>query len=216
MRYFEDSGRKLFKGGAALSVLMALVLFVVFSFFPLNKIEDIVFSKYIIIFKIFTGIALLLWAFFMVKAIKATTAERSIFYVCISPVLFFTSLAVVMSQTHILNHNPEYFLESHSSEISADTIIVSDNYMGPAVCWYLKRSDIYILESKGELEYGLNYADAEERFLTFRSFRKMVEDKGRTVQVVLIIGENRFGKFGDNLLKPKIKDIRDRYVFLSY
>lgn len=215
-RYMEDEGRKLFNGGAVLSGLLAIILFVLFLVFPFDKIEDVAFLEYIPWVRVFICGSLLFWGVMMFKAVKSKSVEYSIAYCCMAPVLFFLAMDIAISQVHVLKHEPSAFIAEHYNEIGSDSIVVSDNYMGPAVCWYLKRNDIYVLESKGELKYGLLYPDSEYRYLSFDTFRRMIADNHNNKSVVLIVGEHRYHKFGDNLPVPTKEYIKDGYVFLLY
>jgi hypothetical protein len=61
-------------------------------------------------------------------------------------------------------------------------MILADGGMAPAICWSQKRDDIYLLQNKGELAYGVEQPDGMARFLTLELASKMIaEYPGRVV-----------------------------------
>ncbi len=68
--------------------------------------------------------------------------------------------------------------------ITQNTVIIADDETVRAVCWYCKRSDVYLLGGGGELTYGLAYKDAKGRGIDLQA--AMRADKGEP-------GKNRAG-----------------------
>jgi len=68
---------------------------------------------------------------------------------------------------------PGILLENSGIPVTDNTLIVTDDSMIHAVNWYFHRSDVY-MTSAGELNYGLTYADASDRFLEGDRFKQFL------------------------------------------
>src|SRR5699024_9438792 len=56
---------------------------------------------------------------------------------------------------------PGPFIEQHEQVLAnARTLVASEPGMAYALAWNLRRSDIHLYDDRGELTYGLGYADA--------------------------------------------------------
>jgi len=62
--------------------------------------------------------------------------------------------------------SPILFLESVYPDIPKEnTIIVTNRRPFQDVCWAFKSTDVYLVNGKNEIEYGLRYPEAKHRFL---------------------------------------------------
>jgi len=57
---------------------------------------------------------------------------------------------------------PGTFLERHAAAVFPEDLVISSPYMAPAICWYYKRHDVFMLEDSGEMRYGLSYPHASD------------------------------------------------------
>jgi 4-amino-4-deoxy-L-arabinose transferase len=100
--------------------------------------------------------------------------------------------------------SPGPILEQHKQSIADDDVIISDKDSIRAVCWYLRRSDVYVLGGAGELDYGLGYKDADGRSLDGRSAADLIkQNRGKTV---LIARVRKISRWRDQLPKPVFQD----------
>ncbi len=73
-------------------------------------------------------------------------------------------------------------------KINSNTLVVADGAILRAVSWYLKRDDVYLLNSD-EVSYGLSYPDAAGRLLDPKAFAALLANKQhRSVAVFCIAG----------------------------
>ena len=90
-----------------------------------------------------------------------------------------------------LNHKaPGEFLLRNASRVHPDTRLVS--FINPvrAVCWYYKRSDIFVPQGVGELGYGFDYPEARHRLLNVKQLNALIHaNKGK---VILIGGYEKY------------------------
>ena len=107
-------------------------------------------------------------------------------------------------------------MEQHKQEIGDNDVIISDESTIRAVCWYLKRSDVYVLGSSGELDYGLRYKDADGRLLDTGSAVELINrNRGKTV---LIARAKKISRWRDQLPQPAFQDESgpSGYLFWKY
>ena len=113
---------------------------------------------------------------------------------------------------------PGQLLERHAAEVHADTQLVSDPYLVHALCWYYKRNNVYLLEKRGELGYGIRHDLTQpSRLLTLKDFGEMVKkDSTDKHGVILVIEADRYDQYGDLLPEPKLVDREGGFVFATY
>lgn len=98
---------------------------------------------------------------------------------------------------------PGPFLSRHAENISADTFVLSGQDVIRAVCWYLKRNDVYMLVNAGELKYGVAHEKTNKsRLLNMTEIRAFIDEhKGK---VVLILDLGAYNKYWQSLLPQPI------------
>jgi 4-amino-4-deoxy-L-arabinose transferase len=112
--------------------------------------------------------------------------------------------------------DPGRLLERHQYQIGPDDAIISCEKAVGTACWNLKRDDVYILGSGGELEYGLDYEDAAGRLLDLKSATRLIDrNRGKTV---LIGQEKKIRNLRNALPLPVYEDDSGPkgYVFWRY
>jgi hypothetical protein len=105
---------------------------------------------------------------------------------------------------------PGNFLRQHACKINPDTLLVSDSFLIHAVCWIYKRNNVALLNSGGELSYGLEYYDS--RLLTINNFNKLAKEKN----IILIVKRKKYLKYKNKLSKPSFEDINGNFVFAQW
>jgi len=92
-------------------------------------------------------------------------------------------------------------------------IILSGEEVARAVCWYLKRDDIYLVERAGELQYGLDYSDSSHRKLNPAQAGILIrKHKGKSV---LITGHEEYSRWQPFLPPPASVGSNDSKGYLQ-
>lgn len=169
--------------------------------------------------KIIVFLAAMAWlAFFLVASVRQQDPVKKILLFALSPVLFYTAAHVLTPDHALLRNSPVPFILENADRISPDALIVSRATPIKSVCWALKRDDIFLLDSGGELSYGFSREDQRSRNLDLDDFDRMVsENKGKR-QVVLILDERRYKRLKDRLPAPDtiMKSGEDGYIFATF
>jgi len=83
---------------------------------------------------------------------------------------------------------PQRFVAVISKQLATSRFILADNPgIASAAAWQLQRSDIGFYDSKGELEYGLGYPDAQSRFVSRADFAGWLAPHRREGSVSLLL-----------------------------
>ncbi len=122
----------------------------------------------------------------------------------LAPLLFFFIVHYIIPDPAIASKSPGPLLERNRQSISAEDIIISDEATIHAVCWYLKRSNIFVLEDPNELDYGFSYPDAQSRHLDFQSAVSLIRNNPGSV--VLIARGKTASRWQDQLPEPLLQD----------
>ena len=83
---------------------------------------------------------------------------------------------------------PGTFIQEQVATIPEDTIVATDATLLGSASWYFKRTDIYLVGSMGEYQYGLSYPDASMRHIPSEDFHQFIQRAERPVAY--------FDKFG--------------------
>jgi len=132
-------------------------------------------------------------------------------------ILLFAAQFTIPTQS--LNRKaPGPFLSRHAANITADTYVITGQNVVRAVCWYFKRDNIYLLNSAGELSYGIEHkTNGPRRLLDIPQANAFIrEHRGR---VVLIVDLTTYNKYWQQLLpKPASVDSSGSkgYLFIRY
>ena len=89
-------------------------------------------------------------------------------------------------------------------------------YLAPVVGWVLKRNDIGILGRGGELQYGLNYPDAMNRQIRVPELLVQIKDRARTRVITLVIDDQQYSDYREDLPEATRTDKADGFVFARY
>lgn len=112
---------------------------------------------------------------------------------------------------------PQEFVASVSPQLNGSRyILVNNPGVAAQVAWSLKRSDVVLFEQKGEVNFGLSYPDAQDKFVSFENFPAWLAAHRRlgNVSLVLLLSSKR----DVDPTLPVADDIyrQGRLVLLSY
>ena len=125
-------------------------------------------------------------------------------------------LPIALPQQLMDNKMPGYFIDDHLAALSkSPTLLTDDVGIAAALGWKLKRSDVVMLDNKGELEYGLSYPDAANRYMIHNKFAPWLQEKLK-LGPVAIMTRGEPPEFFNNLPTPDAHFRRGRYDMLLY
>ncbi|WDN89127.1 hypothetical protein BuS5_02095 [Desulfosarcina sp. BuS5] len=75
-----------------------------------------------------------------------------------------------------------------------------------------KRNNVALLNSAGELSYGLNYNDSHSRLLTINNFNKLSKENN----IILIAKTKKYLKYKNKLSRSSFEDIDGNFVFAQW
>ncbi len=126
------------------------------------------------------------WAVCLHYAARIKEFERRIIFFAIGAMLPMLAFHFVIPQLVIYNKAPGPFLARIADKISPEDTIVAYNNMFPAISWYFKRDNVYMLHKGGEMQYGLNYPDTQHRLISKERFLEMIKEprKGKLIYLI--------------------------------
>jgi 4-amino-4-deoxy-L-arabinose transferase len=160
---------------------------------------------------------LLAYAVFLILAGISTNHIRKFFLSCMAPVMLIFSAPFVIPDKLIEKKAPIDFLNQYKNKINQNTILVSDNYLTPAVCWSYKRSNVFLLNNPGEFAYGMEYDDTtKKRLLNIDQLRELITKNSGKKSTVLITSTKRYIEYKQELPKPVFEKMDCGFVFAEF
>ncbi|WP_017347611.1 lipid IV(A) 4-amino-4-deoxy-L-arabinosyltransferase [Pantoea sp. A4] len=112
---------------------------------------------------------------------------------------------------------PQEFVAATASHLAGSRyILVNNPGVGSAVAWHLQRSDIMFWSQKGEIEYGLGYADANGRFVSTQEFPGWLATHRKLGKVALVLLLPSDKDLADSLPKADYHYRQGRFDYLQY
>lgn len=201
--YFEGGTRKAFRAGVIALILLFVAILVGFIFIQATAIIGFVpyGERWKTIGLVTVMVALI---GFLLKSLKKEIFVEKTFLVSLGSLLLLAVVQFALPDKIIASKAPGEFLVKNDSRVQPDTILVSLNDYSRAVCWFYKRSDVYLLNNRGELTYGSSYPEARHRWLNRNQFINLIRrNKGK---VVLIGRYSRYQSWIPYLPPPIYED----------
>lgn len=130
-------------------------------------------------------IGLVAFAALLTVSFRAASHSKKVLIFAAAPILLLFISHFALPDITMALKAPGNFLLHHAHEITPNVKVVSEEEYMPAVCWYFKRDDVYLLNGAGESGYGLRYADARRRLLDTDGFRQLIQSHPGRVAAVL-------------------------------
>lgn len=203
VEYFARGRQKMVNGGIRTLVGILILLFTGLITFQISGFPIGKFFHRLENWKWITAAGgLLIWTGFLLLSARRKKPLIKLFLFCISPVFFLFITHYIFPEAAQAGKAPEEFLRKNLKAINSKTILVSDSYCAPALCWISGRNDVLLLESEGELEYGLNYNDTSGKLLSFKEFINMIRSVDENERVILFLDKDRSRKYYRNMPRP--------------
>ncbi len=121
-------------------------------------------------------------------------------------IVFFTFLGIfttILRPQWLEKNMPEPFLLNHAVKIDDQTILVSDRKLTPALCWYSKRRDVFLLDNAGEFDYGCQYPDSKDRCWSIGDLSRRLREGRDGSSLLLVVEEGLFNRCRRSLPTPQ-------------
>jgi 4-amino-4-deoxy-L-arabinose transferase len=162
------------------------------------------------------AIAISTYALLLLHARDTENLQRKLILWYLGPVLLMFGSHFAWPNRFVSHKTPNEFLLHNASRIHPDTVLVSDNYLTPAVCWCYKRTDVLLIDRGGELTYGLGYDDSKLRLLDIDQFKKLIDNSSMKGGIALITSTKRYTEYRQLLPKPVFEYIDSGFVFAEF
>ena len=199
--------------GAVLILALIIVLMLTQIVIPKTKIlgPNEIWKLFLII------IGLLAYMFILLYANKSTSCYSKFFFSIIAPLVFMFIVPFAIPDKFIKNKAPVSFLNQYKGRIDQNIILITDNYLTPAVCWCYKRTDVFLFERAGEFSYGLNYDDSSKHLLLdFDQLQELINKDLDRKNLILITSIKRYADYKQKLPNPFFENIEHGFVFAEF
>lgn len=111
-------------------------------------------------------------------------------------------IPVALPDSVVFNKTPDQFVARHLDQLAATTHLLSNDLgAAAALSWRLKRNDVVFYDTRGELEYGLNYPQSKPREVDWHQVQAWMTQARREGSVgVLMRGDGKDEQYELSLL----------------
>jgi len=211
----KNGQSKLFRGGIAINGLLFLLLmlaFIALQFVGFHGMRP--YSQAWKVIMIVNG--LLFFLLFCYWSYQGGNPYHKIVFAGTSLLFVYVLAHYTLPDKTVDVKCPGSLIERDAPLVAEGDLVISDDDTIRAVCWYLKRDDVYNLGSPGELRYGFEYPQAGDRLIDLKTATELIE-KHRG-HAVLIARGRALKRWRDTLPPPLFQDINGEkgYVFLKF
>ncbi|WP_457554162.1 phospholipid carrier-dependent glycosyltransferase [Desulfobacula sp.] len=157
--------------------------------------------------------------FIIVLKMSLTSKDntKKILLFAVAPLFLYFSTHFLVPDKTIMRKCPGALIQRNKSMINKGTLVFSPSNPVRAVCWFLKRDDIFMLD-KGELHYGLGQKDSVKRQVSYEQFYSLVWEKHGKQKIALIIDKRIYTRIKHKLPAPVFHDISgiDGFMFILF
>jgi 4-amino-4-deoxy-L-arabinose transferase len=122
-------------------------------------------------------IAIFFWAVLLFFIKRASSLLNKFMLFALAPILAMSMKSYLTPESVLTNIAHGDFINGQSKYITRDTAVMAYQDIMGAVCWYLKRDDIYIYGKPGELEYSLKQPEFQSRFISKEKAAVFINEK---------------------------------------
>lgn len=159
-------------------------------------------------------LAILFWVCLLFYIKKVSNPLYKLILFALAPILAMSLKSYLTPESVITNIAHEKFINEQSKYITKDTTVMAYQDMMGAVCWYLKRNDIYIYGKPGELEYPLKQPEYQHRFVGKEKAAYFITEKRNSNGGVAIFFRAKNRK--DIPIASDIDAIKDKTMFSKF
>jgi len=187
--------QKFFRWGALANTILFVLILLAFGATQLVVTSR--FAQYVQAWKVLLGINVLVVAI-MLSFLSSQSRKQThkIIFIGLAPVLIFLSAHLLIPDATLAKRAPGPFLARYQPYLTKEKIIIAEHRLAGAVCWYLKRDDVYILGRGGEFKYGLTYKNAAGRQIELEAAADFIEHHpGKVILIARMKELNKWRKY---------------------
>lgn len=190
------------------TALVGAVIYVIISwFFDIPKLWNLK--------QLLVGILVILfWIVLLVFIKKVSSSVNKLILFALAPILAMSLKAYLTPNSVLINIAHENFIKEQSKYITKDTTVLAYQDMIGAVCWYLKRDDVYVYGKPGELEYPLKQPEFQSRFVNKEKAAVFINGKRNNAGGAAIFLRTKNRK--DISLVSDIDAVKDKTMFSKF
>lgn len=169
------------------------------------------------LYKVFCAVlAFLIWAAVGWFTLKQTTQRWWLAALCPAGLALLIGFAI--PNLVVDSKQPQSLIETVRVPLQESRFVLANNVgVASGLAWELKRNDIILYGQAGELRYGLNYPDAQGRFVSNEAIAQWLEEHRQQgpVSLVLLLSKK------DDLVRAKLPEpdslyVQGRLAYLQY
>ena len=165
-------------------VLMAVAVLVISGILPVHV--KAVFGRAELPRALIGILCFAVWA--LAGAMSLTDLKKRWYWAAICPLVLALLIGQAIPQKVIDSKQPQAFLDQNSALLHQSRYILADNVgVATGLAWMLKRSDIIMFDERGELEYGLSYPDAQDKFVDAAGFPAWLQKARQEGNISVVI-----------------------------
>lgn len=146
------------------------------------------------------------WLLFAVVSLRNNAKRWSWAAAC--PLLLCLLIGYAIPQQVTDSKLPQNFAQANMAELSHSRYVLTDSVgVAAGLAWELKRSDVLMFNQKGEVSYGLDYADARSHFISDADFPQWLAQARKQGDVSLVLQLSR-GESIDQQNLPKADKVQ--------
>ena len=159
-------------------------------------------------------LAISFWVLVLFFNKKGFSPLNKIMLFALAPILAMSLKSYLTPDSVLTNIAHEKFINEQSQYITKDTTVMAYQDMMGAVCWYLKRNDIYVYGKPGELEYPLKQPEFQSKFISKAKAASFINEKRKNNGGVAIF--LRAKNHNDIPVVSDIDAINDKTMFSKF
>lgn len=145
------------------------------------------------------------------------TLPRRWYWSAACPLVFTLLVGQIIPQKIINSKQPQAFIQQNVSLLQQSRFVLSDDVgIAAGLGWELRRSDIFMFDEKGELEYGLSYPDAQGHYVSASEFPQWLLNARQQGNVSLLIKQSISEQKAASLPPADSEVSNDRLKLLFY
>jgi 4-amino-4-deoxy-L-arabinose transferase len=216
--YFQAGKKRAFSVSAwVLAVIVGLAgAFLLFSGILTNE-ETRVYGPNESMKWIVASLGFFLWALLILWSTRIKDYRKKLAFYCTAFLTVFFTVSFALPDKAMDSRTPGRLLERNLSRVTTDAVLVSNDNLICAVCWFFKRDDVKLLGEVGELRYGLDHDDTKPgKLLSVDGLKEMIQENAGKRPVILVLIKEHYRIYKDQLPPPFFMDTDTHFVLAVF